>query len=118
MWTLVLEVLQNVHEDGASNVNRGIMTSFIGSGEVFVCVCNALDEALVGITNELSIALQQKYENIIQAMHSIKAVRALLQDFREMGCEKLLVKISLFCEGNLNPMPNIYRGQYENPLLF
>ncbi|XP_039129039.1 uncharacterized protein LOC120265223 [Dioscorea cayenensis subsp. rotundata] len=65
MWTSVLEVLQNVHDDGASNDNRGI-------------------------TNELSLALQQKDQNIVQAMRLIEAVKARLQGLRETGWEEFM----------------------------
>ncbi|KAH7691956.1 Ribonuclease H-like protein [Dioscorea alata] len=57
---------------------------------------------LLGITNELSLALQQKNQNIAQAMSLIEAVRVRLQDFREMGWEVCLEKVSFFYLINLS----------------
>ena len=60
MWTSVLEVLQNVHDDGASNENRDIVASLIDKMKnyqfVFVMY---LMRHLLGMTNKLSLALQQ-----------------------------------------------------------
>ncbi|XP_039135708.1 uncharacterized protein LOC120273127 [Dioscorea cayenensis subsp. rotundata] len=63
------EVLQNAHDDGASSNSRGIVASLIDKMEnyqfVFVMY---LMRRLLGMTNELSLALQQKDQNIVQAM--------------------------------------------------
>ncbi|XP_039142065.1 zinc finger MYM-type protein 1-like [Dioscorea cayenensis subsp. rotundata] len=86
MWTSILEVLQNVHDDGASSNNRGIVGSLIDKMEnyqfVFVMY---LMRRLLGMTNELSLALYQKNQNIVQAMRLIEVVKARLQHFREAG---------------------------------
>ncbi|KAH7670424.1 Ribonuclease H-like protein [Dioscorea alata] len=69
MWTSILEVLQNVHDDGASSDNRGIVASLIDKMEnykfVFVMY---LIRRLLGMTNELSLSLQQKDQNIVHAI--------------------------------------------------
>ena len=61
MWTSVLQVLENVHDDGASNDNSGIAISLIEKMEnyEFVFVMHLI-KYLLGITNDLSLALQQK----------------------------------------------------------
>ncbi|XP_039133325.1 zinc finger MYM-type protein 1-like [Dioscorea cayenensis subsp. rotundata] len=104
----VLDVLQNVHADGASNDNRGIAASLIEKMEnyqfVFVMY---LMRHLLGITNELSLALQQKDQNIVQAMRLIEVVKARLQDLRETGWEAFLEEVSSFCEQNSIPVPNM-----------
>ncbi|KAH7688609.1 Ribonuclease H-like protein [Dioscorea alata] len=101
-------VLQNVHDDGASNDNRGIAASLIEEMEnyqfVFVMY---LMRRLLGITNELSLALQQKNQNIVQAMRLIEVVKARLQDLRETGWEAFLEEVSSFCEGNSIVVPNM-----------
>ena len=51
---------------------------------------------LLGMTNELSLALQQKDQNIVQAMRLIEVVKARLQHFKETGWEEFLVEVSLF----------------------
>ncbi|KAH7679456.1 Ribonuclease H-like protein [Dioscorea alata] len=78
MWTSILEVLQNVHDDGASNDNRCIVASLIDKMEnykfVFVMY---LMRRLLGMTNELSLALQQKDQNIVQAMRLIETENSI-----------------------------------------
>ncbi|XP_039146895.1 uncharacterized protein LOC120284168 [Dioscorea cayenensis subsp. rotundata] len=104
----VLDVLQNVYDDGVSNDNRGIAASLIEKMEnyQFVFVMYLMSR-LLGITNELSLALQQKNQNVVQAMCLIEAVKARLQDLRETGCEAFLEEVSSFCGRNSIPVPNM-----------
>ena len=44
-----------------------------------------LMKLLLGLTNELSLTLQESDQNIIQAMHLIKILQSRLQDLRENG---------------------------------
>ncbi|KAH7690026.1 Ribonuclease H-like protein [Dioscorea alata] len=108
MWTSILEILQNVHYDGASNDNRGIVTSLIDKMEnyKFVFVMYFM-RRLLGMPNELSLALQQKDQNIVQAIRLIEAVKARLQHFRETGWEGFLGKVTSFCKENSIDVPNI-----------
>ncbi|XP_039130910.1 zinc finger MYM-type protein 1-like [Dioscorea cayenensis subsp. rotundata] len=94
MWTSVLEVLQNVHDDGASNDNRGIAASLIEKMEnyQFIFIMYLMSH-LLRITNELSLALQQKDQNIVQAMRLIEAVKARLQGLRETRWEEFMEEV-------------------------
>ena len=58
------------------------------------------DGVSLWITNELSLASQQKDQNIVKAMHLVEVVRARFQDLRETEWEEYLEKVSSFCEGN------------------
>ncbi|XP_039145552.1 uncharacterized protein LOC120282770 [Dioscorea cayenensis subsp. rotundata] len=62
---------------------------------------------LLGMTNELSLALQQKDQNIVQAMRLIEAVKARLQHFRERGWEDFLGEVTSFCKENSINVPNM-----------
>ncbi|XP_039123378.1 uncharacterized protein LOC120259998 [Dioscorea cayenensis subsp. rotundata] len=122
---LSLSRLRGQGYDGASNMGgkfnglkalvlkenpyaRGIAASLIEKMEnyqfVFVMY---LMRHLLGITNELSLALQQKDQNIVQAMRLIEVVKARLQDLRETGWEAFLEEVSFFCEQNSIPVPNM-----------
>ncbi|KAH7668896.1 Ribonuclease H-like protein, partial [Dioscorea alata] len=96
-----------VNAEGAS-CKRGITASLIEKMKnyqfVFVMY---LMRRLLGIINKLSLALQQKDQNIVQAMHLIEAVKARLQDLRETGWEAFLEEVSSFCEGNSITVPNL-----------
>ncbi|KAH7688594.1 P-loop containing nucleoside triphosphate hydrolase protein [Dioscorea alata] len=108
MWTSILEVLQNVYDDGASSDNRGIVASLIDKMEnykfLFVMY---LMRRLLGMKNELSLALQQKDQNIVQAMRLIEVVKTRLQHFRETGWEEFLGKANSFCKENSIDVPNM-----------
>ncbi|KAH6779656.1 hypothetical protein C2S52_010893, partial [Perilla frutescens var. hirtella] len=53
---------------------------------------------LLGITHELSLALQQKDQNIVQAMSLIHTVKQQLQSFKEDGWDRILEQTDQFCE--------------------
>ncbi|KAH6833673.1 hypothetical protein C2S53_005321 [Perilla frutescens var. hirtella] len=55
---------------------------------------------LLGVTHELSLSLQQKDQNVIQAMSLIDTVKCQLQNFREDGWEDILQQVGKFCELN------------------
>lgn len=108
MWTSVLQVLENVHDDGASDDNSGIAISLIDKMEnyEFVFVMHLM-KYLLGITNDLSLALQQKDQNIVHAVRLIGVMKARLQDFREAEWENFLKEVNIFCEKNAIPIINM-----------
>ncbi|CAH9094900.1 unnamed protein product, partial [Cuscuta europaea] len=107
MWSSVLKALENVYEDGA-NEERGIASSLIDKMEnyEFVFVMHLMIY-LLGITNELSLALQQKDQNIVLAIHLISTMKAQLQEFRDNGWDNLFKEVNLFCENQKIPLSNM-----------
>nr|XP_027090302.1 uncharacterized protein LOC113711337 [Coffea arabica] len=59
---------------------------------------------LLGITNDLSLVLQQRDQNIVQAMSLIDTMKSQLQDFREEGWQIILDEVNNFCELNMIPV--------------
>ncbi|XP_076892700.1 uncharacterized protein LOC143544487 [Bidens hawaiensis] len=59
-----------------------------------------LMKTLFEVTNELSIVLQKKDENIVAAMSLVKLVKERLQIIRDEGWETLLSSVVLFCNKN------------------
>ncbi|KAH7652701.1 Ribonuclease H-like protein [Dioscorea alata] len=108
MWELVLEVLQNVCQDGSIADQKGLASSLISKMESFefVFVLHLMMKVL-GITNELSNALQQKDQNIVNAMALIDTVKDRIQDLRDNRWDKLLEKVQSFCERMSIPVPNM-----------
>ena len=85
-----------MHDDGASNDNRGIVASLIEKIKSYQFVfVMYLMRRLLGITNELSVTLQQKDQNIIHDVRLIEAMKAWLQDFKETGWKKFLGEVCL-----------------------
>ncbi|XP_042417288.1 zinc finger MYM-type protein 1-like [Zingiber officinale] len=69
MWSSVIEVLGNVHDDASYSANKGVAAGLIEKMESyqFVFVLHLM-KYILGITNELSLSLQQGDQNIVQAM--------------------------------------------------
>lgn len=101
-WSSVLEVLQNVKE------TRGIVKTLIMRMETydFVFILHLM-KLVLGITVELSIALLQRDQNIVQALHLVETVKSRLLDFRENGWEKLIQEVEMFCITNTVPVLNM-----------
>ena len=55
---------------------------------------------VLGITNELSQALQQKYQDILNAMKLVEISKLRLQTMREDGWNSLFEEVSKFCSKN------------------
>ena len=59
------------------------------------------------ITNDLSLLLQRKDQNIVQAMSLLVDVKARLVELRNEGWELLLEEVILFCVEKEIPIPNM-----------
>ncbi|XP_019194749.1 PREDICTED: zinc finger MYM-type protein 1-like [Ipomoea nil] len=62
---------------------------------------------VLGITNDLSQALQKKDQNIVNAMRLVDVSKQRLQMMRDDGWEALLQEVSLFCNKHAIPIPNM-----------
>jgi len=51
----------------------------------------------MGITDALCQALQQKSQDILNAMHLVTTTKILIQKLRDDGWETLLEEVTLFC---------------------
>ncbi|XP_057788934.1 uncharacterized protein LOC131005850 [Salvia miltiorrhiza] len=118
LWPSVEQVLENVRDNATCSENRMIAESLIEKmdsyGFVFVL---HLMKYLLGITHELSLVLQQKEKNIIQAVSLICSVKYQLQSYREDGWKIILNQVNKFCELNYIPLidmdGNITRPGYK-----
>ncbi|XP_042413071.1 zinc finger MYM-type protein 1-like [Zingiber officinale] len=104
----IVSVLENVHDDGTNDNNSGIATSLIDKMESyeFVFVMHLM-KSLLEITNKLSLALQQKDQNIVLAVSLIKTMKVRLQKLRDEGWENFLDVVNKFCSNHMIPVPNM-----------
>ncbi|XP_057771129.1 uncharacterized protein LOC130990918 [Salvia miltiorrhiza] len=102
MWPSVEKVLENIHDDTTSSEVRSTARGLLGKMNTyeFVFVMHLM-KYLLGMTNELSFALQRKDQNIVQAMSLIDTVKAQLHDFRNTGWEIVCDEVNSFCEVNV-----------------
>ena len=62
---------------------------------------------VLGITNELSLALQKKDQDIVNAMTFVQVSKQRLQMMRDGEWESLLNEVSLFCSKHDILIPNM-----------
>ncbi|XP_042396855.1 zinc finger MYM-type protein 1-like [Zingiber officinale] len=100
----MIQVLENICDDSSSFDSRGVAKSLIQKMENYEFVFMLhLMKMILGMTNELSLVLQQKDQNIVQAISLIESVKDQFQIFREDGWHTIIDKVNTFCE--LNEIP-------------
>ncbi|KAH7690448.1 Ribonuclease H-like protein [Dioscorea alata] len=94
MWESVLEVLKNVCNDGNVTKQIGMASGLIQMMESFefIFILHLMIKVL-GLTNDLSNALQQKDQNIVNAIGLIVTMKELMQDLRENGWGTFLEEV-------------------------
>ncbi|KAH7691788.1 Ribonuclease H-like protein [Dioscorea alata] len=86
IWESLLEVLENVCNDGNVAEQRGMASGLIQRMESFefIFILHLMIKVL-GLTNDLSNVLQQKDQNIVNVIGLIVTVKELMQGLRENG---------------------------------
>ncbi|XP_042466271.1 zinc finger MYM-type protein 1-like [Zingiber officinale] len=104
----MIQVLENICDDSSSFDSRGVAKSLIQKMENYEFVFMLhLMKMILGMTNELSLVLQQKDQNIVQAISLIESVKDQFQIFREDGWHTIIDKVNTFCELNEIPVPEM-----------
>ncbi|WVZ59232.1 hypothetical protein U9M48_009414 [Paspalum notatum var. saurae] len=105
MWDDVVTVLSMVHEDAR---NPGRAGGLVHQMESFRFVFNMkLMLKVLRITNDLSLLLQRKDQNIVQAMSLLVDVKTRLVNLRNDGWDVLLNEVKSFCNAKKIPIPNM-----------
>ncbi|KAH7661228.1 P-loop containing nucleoside triphosphate hydrolase protein [Dioscorea alata] len=107
MWPAVMDVVGNVHDDETNPDQQGVALGLIDRMERFEFVFILfLMKKVLGITNGLSQALQEKNQNIVNALDMVEGVKFKLQSLRDDGWDELLANVSKLCVENDIEMPN------------
>ncbi|KAH7663529.1 Ribonuclease H-like protein [Dioscorea alata] len=107
MWPAIMDVVGNVHDDGTNLDQQGVALGLIDRMERFEFVFILfLMKKVLGITNGLSQALQEKNQNIVNALDMVEGVKFKLQSLRDDGWDELLANVLKFCVENDIEMPN------------
>ncbi|XP_042396464.1 uncharacterized protein LOC121986566 [Zingiber officinale] len=105
---ILIQVLENICDDSSSFDGRGVAKSLIQKMENYEFVFMLhLMKMILGMTHELSLVLQQKDQNIVQAISLIKSVKDQFQIFREEGWYTITDKVNTFCELNEIQVPKM-----------
>ncbi|KAL7104054.1 hypothetical protein ACP275_08G220400 [Erythranthe tilingii] len=101
----VLEHLENNSDDVAHCGQASILLRNIVCFDVAFVL--HLMRSILGITNDLSQALQNKDQDLANAMKLVIFAKDRLQELREGGCDDLLQETSSFCVQNNILIPNM-----------
>ncbi|XP_025823945.1 uncharacterized protein LOC112899621 [Panicum hallii] len=105
MWDSVIEVLEIVNQDERNPSRAGGLVQIMESFS-FVFITKMMLQIL-RITNELSLILQRKDQNVVQAMSLIIDVTTRLNNLRSEGWEPLFEETKAFCLAKCIPIPNM-----------
>ncbi|XP_050111822.1 uncharacterized protein LOC126590402 [Malus sylvestris] len=108
MFSSTIEVLEIVRKDGTSSEQKfeaKVLLTFIQSFN-FIFGLHLMKKVL-GITNDLSQALQKKDQDIVNAMNLVNICKGRLQRMRESGWESLFDEVSSFCDKNCIKIPSM-----------
>jgi len=106
-WDLVLEVLENVVEDGVGDKRTtasGLLLQMENFEFVFIL---HLKIRLLGITNDLSQCLQRKDQNIVRAVGLVGITLHKINDVRQHGWDELFEEVTEFCAIHHIIVPNM-----------
>ncbi|XP_057720354.1 uncharacterized protein LOC130934845 [Arachis stenosperma] len=99
LFPSVVNVLEYVEEDGNNSEQRAEACHLLNVIQSFEFIFNLhLMKNILGVTNELSQALQKNDQDIINAMALVKVSKQRLQNIRDDGWSLLLDEVSLFCD--------------------
>ncbi|CAL8152879.1 unnamed protein product [Prunus armeniaca] len=100
----VLEwIVDDVNQDNLGEANR-----LLKEIQTFDFVFHLyLMRFILGITNDLSKALQKKDQDIVNAMMLVQRCKQKLQSMRDDDFDDLLGKVSIFCGNNDIDVPNM-----------
>ena len=107
MFFAVVDVLEIIEENDLSDQKvetRSIMRSILSFEFVFAL---HLMKNILRITNELSIALQKRNQDIVNAMDLVKVSKQQLQMMRDDEWISLLIEVSSFCTTHDIPILNM-----------
>ncbi|XP_050236136.1 uncharacterized protein LOC126686146 isoform X1 [Mercurialis annua] len=108
MYPAVLDVLETIKLEGSDGAQRSMAGSMILKMEEYEYVFTMhLIKTIMGITNELSQALQRKDQDIANAMSLVKAVKHRLNTLRMNEWDKFLNEVDVFCAKHGIIMPNM-----------
>ncbi|CAN6686775.1 unnamed protein product [Malus baccata var. baccata] len=108
MFSSILDVLEVIADDGVSSQQRCEANNLLVSMQSFDFVFNLhLMKDILGITNELSQALQRKDQDIVNAMKLVGVCKQMLEIMRKSGWDSLLIEVSEFCLKHDIDVPNM-----------
>ena len=108
MFSSVIDVIETIIEDGLYSNQRVEANILIGLLQTFESMFDLhLMKGVLGISNELSQALQRKDQDIVNAMKLVDISKQHLKVMRDDGWNSLLEEVSAFCAKNNIDVPDM-----------
>ncbi|XP_022883828.1 uncharacterized protein LOC111400666 [Olea europaea var. sylvestris] len=109
MFSSVLDVLVIIIEDESCSCDqRSDATNLLELIQRFDFAFNLqLMRSVLGISNELSKALQRKDQDIVNAMQLVRLCKRRLQIMRDEGWDSFLEEVCSFCQKHYIHVPNM-----------
>ncbi|XP_025680241.1 uncharacterized protein [Arachis hypogaea] len=108
MFGATTSVLEDLATNGSTYSQRGDATcalkSLLSFGFVFIL---HMMKEIMGITDKLCQALQQKSQDILNAMHLVSSTKSLIQQLRDSSWGALLEKVSSLCNDHAIQIPDM-----------
>ncbi|KAL0669486.1 hypothetical protein Bca4012_032190 [Brassica carinata] len=109
------ELLEYVQEEGMDDLQKRQACGLLKYFHTFDCVFYLhLMLLILGLTANLSLALQEKDQNILNAMSLVESTKRELQKLRDDGWSLLMDKIASFCKKH-NAGMLIMEDDFVNP---
>ncbi|PIN23845.1 hypothetical protein CDL12_03425 [Handroanthus impetiginosus] len=108
LYSTVTDVLEDIEVEGIVPEKRAesrVLMDYLHSFEFAFSLY--LMKAVLGITNDLSVLLQRKDQDILNAMRQVRVCKTRLQNMRDEGWESLLSEVSTFCSVHGICIPNM-----------
>ncbi|PIA29080.1 hypothetical protein AQUCO_06300039v1 [Aquilegia coerulea] len=108
MHSSVIDVLEVVMENALTSEQRGEACALLDQMQSFEFIFNLhLMKDILGITSELSKALQREDQEIVNAMTLVKVAKQRLNTMRNDGWDSFFAEVSSFCVKNDIIIPNM-----------
>jgi len=108
MFSSIINAVEDIVEDGLYSEQKAEANIQIQSLQTFEFTFNLhLMKNVLGITNELSQALQRKDQDIVNAMKLVEVSKQRLQSIGEEGWNSLFKEVSVFCAKTNIVVPNM-----------
>ncbi|XP_018455197.1 uncharacterized protein LOC130496927 [Raphanus sativus] len=108
MFPCVIEVLEHIEKEGTDGNKRqqayGLLKYFQTFGFVFHL---HLMLVVLGLTNNLSKALQKRDQEILNAVSLVESTKRQLQKLRDEGWDDFVAEVYSFSEKNNTEVPNM-----------
>ncbi|EOA25911.1 hypothetical protein CARUB_v10019292mg [Capsella rubella] len=115
LFSSIIEAFEYIQNEGVEDSKKRQAYGLLNYFHTFDCVFYMqLMLLILGLTENLSMALQRKDQDILNAMSLVESTKRELQKLRDDGWDSLMNKVSSFCEKH-NAEPLVMEDIFVDP---